>query len=127
MRLLGIDFGRAKIGLAISEGFLAEPYSVIRYEDEKELLEKIKVLVDKEKIDKVVVGVSEGKSAEEATSFGEKLRELGLEVIFFDETLSTVSAQELSREAGMKRKKRKALEDAFAASVMLQSFLESNV
>ena len=127
MRLLGIDFGRAKIGLAVSEGFLAEPYSVIRYEDEKELLEKIKVLVDKEQIDKVVVGVSEGKSAEEATSFGEKLRELGLEVIFFDETLSTVSAQELSREAGMKRKKRKALEDAFAASVMLQSFLDSNV
>jgi len=127
MRLLGIDFGRAKIGLAISEGFLAEPYSVIRYEQEKELLEKIKVLVDKEKIDKVVVGVSEGKSAEEATSFGEKLRELGLEIIFFDETLSTVSAQELSREAGMKRKKRKALEDAFAASVMLQSFLDSNV
>ena len=124
---MGIDFGRAKIGLAISEGFLAEPYSVIRYEQEKELLEKIKVLVDKEKIDKVVVGVSEGKSAEEATSFGEKLRELGLEIIFFDETLSTVSAQELSREAGMKRKKRKALEDAFAASVMLQSFLESNV
>ena len=124
---MGIDFGRAKIGLAISEGFLAEPYSVIRYEQEKELLEKIKVLVDKEKIDKVVVGVSEGKSAEEATSFGEKLRELGLEIIFFGETLSTVSAQELSREAGMKRKKRKALEDAFAASVMLQSFLDSNV
>ena len=124
---MGIDFGRAKIGLAVSEGFLAEPYSVIRYEDEKELLEKIKVLVDKEKIDKVVVGVSEGKSAEEATSFGEKLREMGLEIAFFDETLSTVSAQELSREAGMKRKKRKALEDAFAASVMLQSFLESNV
>jgi len=124
---LGIDFGRAKIGLAVSEGLLAEPYSVVRYEDEKELLEKIKVLVDKEKIDKVVVGVSEGKSAEEATSFGEKLRELGLEIIFFDETLSTVSAQELSREAGMKRKKRKALEDAFAASVMLQSFLDSNV
>ena len=127
MRLLGIDFGMAKIGLAISEGLLAEPYSVVRYEDEKELLEKIKVLVDKEQIDKVVVGVSEGKSAEEATSFGEKLRELGLEIIFFDETLSTVSAQELSREAGMKRKKRKALEDAFAASVMLQSFLDSNV
>ena len=124
---MGIDFGRAKIGLAVSEGLLAEPYSVVRYEDEKELLEKIKVLVDKEKIDKVVVGVSEGKSAEEATSFGEKLRELGLEIIFFDETLSTVSAQELSREAGMKRKKRKALEDAFAASVMLQSFLDSNV
>jgi putative Holliday junction resolvase len=127
MRLLGIDFGRAKIGLAVSEGFLAEPYSVVRYEEEKELLEKIKALVDKEQIDKVVVGVSEGKSAEEATSFGEKLRELGLEIIFFDETLSTVSAQQLSREAGMKRKKRKALEDAFAASVMLQSFLDSNV
>ena len=127
MRLLGIDYGRAKIGLALSEGFLAEPYSVIRYEDEKELFEKIKTIVDKEGIDKAVVGVSEGKSAEEARSFGEKLGSLGIEVTFFDETLSTHSAQELSWQAGIKRKKRKALEDAFAASVMLQSFLESNV
>ena len=88
---------------------------------------KIKALVDKERIDKVVVGVSEGKSEEEARSFGEKIRGLGIEITFFDETLSTVSAQELSRQAGIGRKKRKALEDAFAASVMLQSFLESNV
>lgn len=127
MRLLGIDFGRAKVGLAISEGVLAEPFSVLRYEDEKALFEKIKALVDQERIDKVVVGVSEGKSAEEARTFGQNLKGLGIEITFFDETLSTVSAQELSREGGMKRKKRKALEDAFAASVMLQSFLDSNV
>ena len=106
MRLLGIDYGRAKIGLAISEGSLAEPFSVIRYEDEKALLEKIKALVDKEEIDKAVVGVSEGRSAEEAMGFGEKLKNLGVEVVFFDETLSTVSAQELSLQTGMKRKKR---------------------
>lgn len=127
MRLLGIDYGRAKVGLAVSEGILAEPLSVIRYEDEKELFENIRAIADKERIDKMVVGVSEGKSAEEARSFGDKLRSMGVEVAFFDETLSTVSAQELSREAGIGRKKRKALEDAFAASVMLQSFLDSNV
>ena len=127
MRLLGIDYGRAKVGLAVSEGILAEPFSVIRYEDEKELFENIREIADKERIDKVVVGVSEGKSEEEARSFGDKLRSMGIEVSFFDETLSTVSAQELSLQTGMKRKKRKALEDAFAASVMLQSFLESNV
>lgn len=127
MRLLGIDFGKKKIGLATSEGSLAEPHSVVRYEDEKALLEKIKAVIDKENIDKLIVGVSEGRSAEEARDFGGKLKDLGCEVVFFDETLSTVSAQELSREAGIGRKKRKALEDAFAASVMLQSFLDSNV
>ena len=127
MRLLGIDYGRAKIGLAVSEGILAEPFSVIRYEDEKELFENIKAIADKERIDKVVVGVSEGKSEEDARSFGDKLRSMGIEGIFFDETLSTVSAQELARQAQIGRKKRKALEDAFAASVMLQSFLDSNV
>ena len=82
MRLLGIDYGRAKVGLAISEGMLAEPFSVLRYDDEKALVEKIKALVDKERIDKVVVGVSEGKSAEEARGFGQNLKRLGIEYHF---------------------------------------------
>ncbi len=124
---MGIDYGRKKVGLAVSEGRLAEPFLVLRYDDEEELIKKIKALVEKETIETTVVGVSEGKSEEEAREFGQKLARAGIKVVFFDETLSTLSAQELSREAGIKRKKRRALEDAFAASVMLQSYLESNV
>ena len=127
MRLLGIDYGRAKVGLALSQGMLAEPVKVIRYEGEDELTQQIREIVEKEAVEKIVVGVSEGKSEQEARQYGEKLKSLGVEVVFFDETLSTVSAQELAREAGMKRKKRKALEDAIAAAVMLQSYLDSNV
>ena len=127
MRLLGIDYGRKKIGLALSQGSLAEPFKVLRYDSLAALTEQIREIVEKEGVEKIVVGISEGKSEQEAREFGEGLKSLGVEIVFFDETLSTNTAQELSREAGVKRKKRRALEDAFAASVMLQSFLESNV
>lgn len=119
MKILGIDYGRRKVGLAISEGVLAEPYKVIRYYDTRILGEKIRKIIEQEKIEKVVVGVSEGKMGEESEEFAGRL---GAET--FDETLSTHTAQELSREAGMPRTKRKNLEDAFAAAVMLQSYLD---
>lgn len=127
MTILGIDWGEVKLGLALSAGKLAEPYEVIRYSDIKILKEALAEIIKKENVDKIVVGVSEGRSEEAARGFGGEIEDLGVEVVFFDETLSTLSAQELSRQAGIGRKKRKALEDAFSASVMLQSFLDSHV
>jgi putative Holliday junction resolvase len=127
MRLLGIDFGKRKIGLALSQGSLAEPFKVLRYEEDDALRKEIQAVVESEEIERIVVGISEGQSAREARQFGENLKSLGVEVVFSDETLSTISAQNLSREAGIRRKKRKSMEDAFAAAVMLQSYLESNV
>ena len=126
MKYLGVDYGRSKVGISLAVAGLAEPYRVIRYQDLNTLKGQIAEIVKKEEIDKIVVGVSEGKSKEEAEDFGKNLC-VDAPVVFFDETLSTQLAQALSREAGVKRKKRKALEDAFAASVMLQSFLDSNV
>ncbi len=128
MAILGVDWGEKKVGLALGVGKIAEPYEVIRYSDINLLKETLKEILDKEKIDKIVVGVSEAESGLKARKFGaEVLGNLGREVVYFDETLSTAQAQELSRQAGIKRKKRKALEDAFAASIMLQSFLDSYV
>lgn len=128
MRILGIDYGRKKIGMAVASGFLAEPYKILRYEDIKILSEKIGEIIRDEKIEKVVVGVSEGEMGRESKKFSLSLREkLRIPVETFDETLSTQEAQTLSIEAGLKRAKRKALEDAYAASVMLQSYLDSNV
>jgi putative Holliday junction resolvase len=118
MKILGIDYGQKKIGLALAEGRLAEPYKVIRYQDPGRLLREIKEIVKRERIEKVVVGISEGKMGQETKSFAQRLG-----AATFDETLSTQRAQELSRLAVMKKKKRKALEDAFAAAVMLQSYL----
>lgn len=122
MKILGIDYGRKKIGLAISEGILAEPYEVIRYKDTKILGEKLKKIIKENKIEKVVVGISEGEMGEESKKFAEKIY-----AETFDETLSTHTAQELSREANIPIKKRKNLEDAFAACVMLQNYIDSNI
>lgn len=122
MKILGIDYGRKKIGLAIADGSLASPWKVIRYKDTKILSEQIKQVVEQEKIEKIVVGISEGEMGEESKGFAKRI---GAET--FDETLSTQKARALSREAGIGRKKRQNLEDAYAAAVMLQSYLETYV
>ena len=119
MKYLGIDYGRSKIGLAVSDGKLSEPYQVIRYRDHDKMIAHIKRIIEKQKIEKVVVGVSEGEMGEESKKFAEVFNALT-----FDETLSSHDAQQLSIESHMGRKKRREMEDAFAASIMLQSYLD---
>lgn len=126
MKLLGIDYGRKKIGLAVSDGVIAEPLKVIRGENEEDLLRKVERVGKVELVEKVIIGVSEGRMGEETREFGRRLeKELKIPVVFQDETLSTQSAQELSIEANIKRKKRKEMEDAYSATVILQSYLEA--
>lgn len=128
MNILGIDYGEKKIGLAIgySESKFAEPLMVVKYVNEKKVLEKICQVSQVERVGKVVIGVSEGKTAEKTKEFGLKLgKALVVPIEYFDETLSTREAQELAIQSGMKRKKRKDMEDALAASVMLQKYLEA--
>lgn len=120
MKFLGVDYGRKKIGLAISDGVLAEPWKVIRYKDIKILREQIKKIIEKEKIRKVIVGVSENEIGEESKQFANLL---GAET--FDETLTSHDAIRLSIQGGIKRKKRKEMEDAYAATIMLQNYLDS--
>jgi putative transcription antitermination factor YqgF len=120
MKILGIDYGKRKVGFAIADGPLAEPLQVIKYSDADVLKAKIKQIIESEKIEKVVVGVSEGEMGRESENFA---REIGAET--FDETLSTRDAQTLSREAGINRKKRHELEDAYAAAIMLQNWLDN--
>ncbi|MBI2066334.1 Holliday junction resolvase RuvX [Candidatus Woesebacteria bacterium] len=125
MKILGIDYGRKKMGLAIAIEKLAEPYDVIRIQKAGEATTKIGEIVKKEGVERVVVGISEGAMGAETRSFGKRLSgRLGIKVEFWDETLSTQDSQALSIEAGLSRKKRRGLEDAFAAAVMLQSYLE---
>lgn len=135
MKYLGIDYGRSKIGLAMSDGKLAEPYQVIRYKDQEKMFFHIKRIVEKQKIENVVIGLSENEMGEEIKKFSTTLSSvLGttsekqvtlISCELFDETLSTHDAQELSKQTGMSRKKRRELEDAFAASIMLQSYIDS--
>jgi len=115
MKILGIDYGRKKIGLAIAEGSLAEPWRVVKPEALKKILEN-------ESFDKIIVGVSSGQMGEEQKKFA---KSIGAET--FDETLTTKEAQKLSIEAGINRKKRRGMEDAFAAALILQDYLDNNL
>jgi putative Holliday junction resolvase len=120
MKTLGIDYGRSKIGLAIAEGSFSEPWKVIRVSSFDDAVQKIKKEITTEKFDKTVVGVSEGDMGAESKKFAE---ELG--AVTFDETLTSKDAQKLSIEAGINRKKRHKMEDAYAASLMLQNYIDS--
>lgn len=127
MKLLGIDYGRRKIGLAVSDGSIAEPWKVIRYEKKEEALRRLALLLKEESLQKVVLGISEGIMGQETKEFGRTLKaELNVAVVFQDETLSTQMAHEFSIGAGIKRKKRKEMEDAYSAAIILQTYIDSN-
>ena len=123
---LGIDYGRKKVGLAKSDSFLAEPFRVVRGNSMEELVNNVWGIIEKFKFLEIVVGVSDGEIAAESRIFGKKLElKSGVKVMFFDETLTTNDAKELAIAAGIKRKKRKHLEDAYAATLILQNYLDS--
>ena len=125
MKILGIDYGRSKVGLAIADGPLADPMSVIRYTDLRTLEEKLIKVIEDNNIEKIVVGISEGEIGKESRQFSLSLgKTLVIPVETFDETLSTQDAQRMSREAGIGQKKRHEMEDAYAAAIMLQNFLD---
>ena len=128
MKILAIDYGQRKIGIAYAETVIAEPYCVLKYQSENKVIEKILEIIKSLDIEKVIVGVSEGKSAENSRNFGKKLlAKKGIDLEFVDETLTTKQAQKYSIEANIKKLKRRQMEDAYAATVMLQWFIEKNV
>jgi len=127
MNILGIDYGKAKIGLAISHNLLAEPLKVVRYSSLEEFIKKLEEIIKKESIQKIVVGISEGETKRQTEEFVTFLKEkINTPIETFDETLSTHEAQELSKEVGMKRKKRRQMEDAYAATIILQRYIDRN-
>lgn len=125
--ILGIDYGRQKIGLAIADldSKLAEPLKVLPNESKEKTALRLKKIAEENSVSKIIIGVSEGEMAQETKKFGEGLgRELGLDVFYQDETLSTQEAQKSAIDAGIGRSRRKKMEDAFAAAIMLQSYLD---
>lgn len=123
MKVLAIDFGLSKIGLAFSEGTLVEPLGVIRNSDK--LVDKIVEICQREKIERIVIGLPEGKIGLKVKAFSRKLMEKAkLLVVFQDETLTTQQAVVKMIEGGKSKKVRKEKEDAFAAACILQEYLE---
>lgn len=124
--LLGIDYGRSKIGLSFGQGTLAGPLKVIRFSSSNEMFAKLVQVINSDQYQKIIVGVSEGDMAEEIKNFIKALaKHTSVPVEEFDETLTSKDAQELSLQAGVNRKKRKQMEDAYAATLMLQAYLDT--
>ena len=129
MRRLGIDFGLRKIGLAISEGKLAEPLEVIRSKDLKtsKTIQKVTDICEKQTVDKIVVGLPESGIVNQVKRFGEALRRTTqLPVVYQEETLTSQDAVVKMIEGGRSKKFRRQKEDAIAAAIILQNYLEGN-
>jgi putative holliday junction resolvase len=128
MKYIGIDYGQRKIGVATAESPLSEPHSVIRVESFEDAVSRVVQLIERLLPEKIVVGLSEGEMAKESRKFGQVIEGLTkIPVVFQDETLTSWEAQQKSIEGGKKRKKRKEMEDAYAATVILQNYLDNQL
>ena len=132
MRVSGIDYGRKRIGFAVSEGDQAYPVGSIERRSLARDIELIRTQLAGRDVSLIVVGLpinmggSEGRAAAAARAFAERLAAAtGIAVEMYDERLTTVEALEQLRDAPISRAKRKALRDTMAATVILQGWLDA--
>lgn len=137
MRIMGLDYGSVTVGVAISDALLltAQGIEVIRRNDENKLRKtyaRIEQLVNEYEVEQIVVGYPKnmnntiGDRAEKSEDFAKMLeRRTGLEVILFDERLTTVSAHNAMIEGNVRREKRAQVVDKVAAVFILQTYLDS--
>ncbi len=126
MSILGIDFGVRRIGIARSEGVLAQPLLVLRVTGRAEALHKMTDLVMREQPERVILGFPEGPIRALVERVAGQLRtRTGVPVTLWDETLSSHMAQVALRATGKGKKARRLSHDAAAAAVILQSYLDA--
>ena len=136
-RLMGLDFGSKTVGVALSDptGLIASPLEIIEREREDKLrktFSRIEELIEEYKVTKIVLGLplnmdsSEGERVRKTKEFKEALeRRTGLDIVLWDERLSTVEAHDIMTEAGVKGIDRKKFVDKIAASIILQGYMDS--
>lgn len=136
MRIMGLDFGSKTVGVAISDptGLIATGLEIVRREREDKLrqtLARIESLIEEYKVDKIVLGYpknmndTEGERVQKTLAFKEMLeRRTALEVVLWDERLTTVEADAVMMEAGIRREDRKKYVDKIAAAFILQGYLD---
>ncbi|MDH5174193.1 MAG: Holliday junction resolvase RuvX [Elusimicrobiota bacterium] len=134
MKILGIDYGEKRIGLALSDAsnIIAHGLKVLNRDTTDKWLEEIKTVVRENKIEKIVIGLPKNMNG----SIGEKGKEVlalvkllekvvNVPIVTWDERLTTVSAEKVLLQAELSRKKRKGILDKLSASIILQNYLDS--
>ena len=134
-RVLGVDVGTVRVGLALSDptGTLASPLETLKRAKNQSDLDRLAALVVEHEVTEVVVGEpvhlsgASGASAEDAANYAQELADRipDVPVILIDERLSTVTAASHLREGGIDGRKQRAVIDQAAAVVILQQFLDS--
>ncbi len=136
MRIMGLDFGSKTVGVAVSDptGLIATGLEIVRREREDKLrqtLARIESLIEEYQVTKIVLGYpknmndTEGERVRKTLAFKEMLeRRTALEVVLWDERLTTVEADAVMMEAGIRREDRKKYVDKIAASFILQGYLD---
>jgi putative Holliday junction resolvase len=132
MRILGLDIGSRRIGVAISDelGITAQGLQTITRESTEQGIEEIRRITAEFGVTEIVVGLplnmngSKGEGADEVLRLVEILKEeLNLPVKTWDERLTTMEAERLLISSDMSRKRRKHINDRIAAQLILQSYL----
>lgn len=136
MRVMGLDFGSKTVGVAISDSLLvtAQGVEIIRRKEENKLrrtLARIEELIEEYEVEEIVLGLpinmnaTAGVRVELTMEFKDKLeRRTGLPVYTWDERLTTVAADRIMMETGIRRENRKNYVDMIAATLILQGYLD---
>jgi len=134
MRVMSIDFGDSRTGIAISDpgGILASGVETIFEKNPKAVAKQAALIAEKLKAERIVVGMpknmdgSVGFRGEKTLEFIRRLKKYTeLEIVIFDERLTTVSAELTLNQANIRGEKRKQVIDTVAAEIILQAYLES--
>lgn len=133
-RIMAIDFGDARIGIAMSDimQIIANGYETYKRVEEEKDLQYIASLVKPNMVGEIVFGLpinmdgTEGDRVERTREFASKLQELvpNVKIAFQDERLTTVTGERVLIEAGVRREKRKGVIDKIAATIILQQYLD---
>ncbi len=133
MRVLSVDYGDVRTGLAISDllGIIASPLPTFKTKSMRNAIDYVSNAAKEHGAEKIVVGLplnmngSEGERAQKTKAFGRVLeRVCGISVIYEDERLTSVEAESILSEGNVKRAERKQLVDSMAARLILQSYLD---
>lgn len=134
MRILGIDYGDARVGVAVSDelGFTAQGVGTVKNKGMKNLIAELSSIIEQYKPQKIVVGLPKnmdgtvGFRGEATYEFVDELKQVYQgEIIYQDERLTTVGASRFLNETNTRGKKRKNVVDTVAACLILENYLNS--